>query len=168
MSESKNPRSTLLASGWGLFIVAIVGVLSLFGGCIVAASTDSVRLGYLTILVPIVGAAAILQRLQRRRFGALPTPAPSEELETAADASSRPNPRASGAGYIPVLGVGVCLCIVGTYLRAFWLIAVLGAAMTGGFWRYRSRGDWRDGMAFIGVLVCLYGLIGWYVKWKAG
>lgn len=62
--------------------------------------------------------------------------------------------RAMGA-----LFIGLGIVVAGTILNLFWLIAVVGLALTTIFWRNRLERNLKAALAFVGVFVFLYGAI---------
>jgi hypothetical protein len=62
------------------------------------------------------------------------------------------------------LALGLAIVVVGFYLKWFGAVAVAGLALTVGFWKYRKSGGLWGAISFVGVFVCLAGLIALLVQ----
>jgi hypothetical protein len=62
-----------------------------------------------------------------------------------------------------VLG-GLAIVIAGFYYSQYWLVTLSGIALTVGFWKHRSRNSIGNALCFIGILVCLTGLLAMLVS----
>lgn len=60
----------------------------------------------------------------------------------------------------------VALVMLGTAVKAFWAIALVGLALSLLTWKHRARGDGLAALCLLGVFVLAYGAFGWYaVTW---
>lgn len=56
--------------------------------------------------------------------------------------------------------IGLGIVIAGSLLKLFWLIALTGLGLTSVFWRNREARNPKAALAFIGIFVTLYGVLG--------
>jgi len=122
-------------------------------GFVLAVVFDSPKLWLLGLMAPTAIYSLVAAAVARRR-NETPDPVGSASRERS-DLS---------VALLCVLG-GTAIAIVGTYLKVFWAIALIGIAMTASLWKYRESGAIKGGIAFLGVLVALYGILGQIVLW---
>lgn len=157
MADHSNSQNPVTASPRVPFAFALLAVLGLFAGIMAAAWAESVRLGaFVTIGVPAIPFAVWSVARRRKRTSSL-----QERERLSAQESS------AGALALCAVLLGVAIVVAGTYWRAFWLVTVLGFLLALSGWKYRSSHSFRGAMAFIGVLVAIYGVLGWYVVIKS-
>ena len=69
----------------------------------------------------------------------------------------------SATGPRPVVSTGV---ILSSWLMLFWIIGLAGLAMVVAFWGDGRAQKPLGTLAFLGVFVVAYGIIGAYLAWK--
>jgi hypothetical protein len=62
------------------------------------------------------------------------------------------------------LGIRLLIVVAGSLLRQYWLVAVLGFLMTTRFAKSQGESNLRGAMAFLGILIAAYGIIGTIVQ----
>jgi hypothetical protein len=56
------------------------------------------------------------------------------------------------------LSVGAVIPL--SYYKLFWLIALVGLSAIVGYWSERQKGGFKAAIAFMGIFICLYGVLG--------
>jgi hypothetical protein len=74
-------------------------------------------------------------------------------------------PEVRTLGEVWLLGFGALFAalgvvILGTYVGQFWFIAASGLTATIGFWKQRDGDNFQGGLAFVGIFVAIYGILG--------
>lgn len=52
-----------------------------------------------------------------------------------------------------------------TYFKLFWLIAIAGVVLVAIFLKHRRAGNLRSVIAFVGIFVVIYGVLGQVILW---
>lgn len=149
-------------------VLLAVLLASLPFGLGVAGFTDSPRWGEVATILPFVvalGAWRGWRRLRQRRG----TPTPPAGTTAVDDSPTSRRTASVSLGYVWLVGfgslaAGLAVITGGTYLRQFWFVAIAGLAAIVGFWGHRNAGNFRGAIAFVGVFVALYGVLGLIVQ----
>jgi hypothetical protein len=139
-------------SDWVGILLVGLAFLGLPAGIMAAAMTDSDLIGFLAMFAPVLLGILVLAIL-----GVLPWRSGAVEARRVSYRGSR--------FIVPLLGA-VGFVVIGTYLRLLWSVALVGCGATIGFWRWRGTDDVRAVIAFLGIFVGLYGILGAYIEWQ--